>query len=80
MTILKVMVDDDQADELKRLLHDISFVKSVVEEQIQTDGANVTYNRIKKILDSAKGKELFKDIKDPVEWQKEIRKEWERDF
>ncbi len=80
MTILKVMVDDDQADELKRLLHDISFVKSVVEEQIQTDESNITYNRIKKILDSAKGKELFKDIKDPVEWQKEIRKEWERDF
>jgi hypothetical protein len=80
MTILKVMVDDDQADELKRLLHDISFVKSVVEEQIQTDESNVTYNRIKKILDSAKGKELFKDIKDPVKWQKEIRKEWERDF
>ena len=80
MTILKVMVDDDQADELKRLLHDISFVKSVVEEQIQTDESNITYNRIKKILDSAKGKELFKDIKDPVEWQKEIRKEWELDF
>jgi len=80
MTILKVMVDDDQADELKRLLHDISFVKSVVEEQIPTDESNITYNRIKKILDSAKGKELFKDIKDPVEWQKEIRKEWERDF
>ena len=80
MTILKVMVDDDQADELKRLLHDISFVKSVVEEQIQTDESNITYNRIKKILDSAKGKELFKDNKDPVEWQKEIRKEWERDF
>jgi hypothetical protein len=80
MTILKVMVDDEQADELKRLLHDISFVKSVEEEQINADESNAAYNRIKKILDSAKGKELFKDIKDPLEWQKEIRKEWERDF
>lgn len=80
MTILKVMVDDEQADELKRLLHDISIVKSVEEEQVNADVSNITYNKIKKILDSAKGKELFKDIKDPVEWQKEIRKEWERDF
>jgi len=78
MTILKVMVDDEQADELKRLLHDISIVKYVEEEQINTDEPNVT--RIKRILDAAKGKNLFKDIKDPVEWQREIRKEWERGF
>lgn len=37
------------------------------------------YERIKSILDQYAGKDLFKDI-DPVEWQREIRKEWERDF
>ena len=76
MTILKVMVDDEQADELKRLLHDIAIVKSVEEEHLHLAEPGVAYTRVKKILDSAKGKELFKDIKDPVEWQKEIRKEW----
>ena len=75
MTILKVMVDDEQADELKRLLHDISFVKSVEEELVNADAS--TYNKIKELLDSAKVKELFKYINDPVEWQREIRKEWD---
>jgi len=79
MTILKVMVDDDRADELKRLLHSIDIVKAVEEEQHSSD-KNSSYNRIKSILDTAKSKELFKDIGDPVEWQRSIRKEWDRDF
>jgi Xaa-Pro aminopeptidase len=78
MTILKVTVDDEQADELKKLLNNISFIRSVEQEQINEP--DVTYTKVKKILDAAKGKELFKDIKDPLEWQKNIRKEWERDF
>ena len=78
MTILKVMVDDEQADELKRLLHDIAIVKSVEEEQ--TGVLNGSAQRIKEILESAKGKDLFSDIVDPVEWQRNIRKEWDRDF
>jgi len=76
MTILKVMVDDEQAEELKKLLHDISFVKSVEEEQIEVMAPDTKYVKIKRILDAAKDKELFKDIQDPVEWQKNIRKEW----
>jgi len=46
MTILKVMVDDEQADELKRFLHDISIVKSVEEELVNPDASNVTYIKI----------------------------------
>lgn len=80
MTILKVMVEDAQADEVKKLLHDLSFVKSVEEEQVGNSETNTKFIKLKKILDAAKGKELFKEIKDPVEWQRQIRKEWERDF
>ena len=80
MTILKVMVDDEQADELKRMLHDISIVKSVEEEPMLLNEPDVAYTKIKKILDSAKDKGFFRDIKDPVEWQRDIRKEWERDI
>ena len=35
------MVDDEQADELKRLLHDISFVKSVEEELVNADASTL---------------------------------------
>jgi Xaa-Pro aminopeptidase len=80
MTILKVTVNDEQADELRALLNNISFVMSVEQERLKIDESNVTYSKIKKVLDEAKGKDLFKDIKDPVEWQRSIRKEWERDF
>ena len=80
MTILKVTVEDEQADGLKRLLHEIDIVKSVEEEQYSHERNNNPVNRIKSILDTAKGKELFKDITDPVEWQRNIRKEWDRDL
>jgi hypothetical protein len=80
MTILKVIVDDEQADALKKLLHGIDIVKSVEEEQFGNDDPNSSYNRVKWILESSKEKELFKDITDPVEWQRNIRKEWDRDL
>jgi Xaa-Pro aminopeptidase len=80
MTILKVTVEDDQVDELKKLLHEIDIVKSIEEEQTVEEDSDSSYSRIKRILDSAKGKNLFKDIDDPVQWQREIRKEWDRDL
>ncbi|MDB4905154.1 MAG: hypothetical protein JWQ63_4435 [Mucilaginibacter sp.] len=84
MTILKVTVEDEQADNLRKLLQEVPFVKNIEEENL-TDNNKIkitesSYERIKKILDEAKGKNLFKDIEDPSEWQREIRKEWERDF
>jgi hypothetical protein len=84
MTILKITVEDEQADLLRKLLHEVSFVKNIEEEHsINVNGlheSKSSYERIKKILDDAKGKDLFKDIDDPSEWQREIRKEWDRDF
>ena len=35
------------------------------------------YQKLKKNLDSIKKNELFKGIKDPVQWQKQLRNEWE---
>jgi hypothetical protein len=84
MTTFKVTVEDEQADQLKELLQNVSFVKSVEEETSLTENLlaepESPYERIKKILDSAKGKDLFKEIDDPSEWQRQIRKEWDRDF
>jgi len=84
MTTLRITVEDENAGMLKKLLQEVSFVKSVEEENptIEKDISieETSAERIKKILDEAKGKNLFKDIEDPVEWQREIRKEWDRDL
>ncbi|HEY8930252.1 MAG TPA: hypothetical protein VIM55_13725 [Mucilaginibacter sp.] len=83
MTIIKVTVEDESADLLKRLLQEVSFVKNIEEEPLNADqpkDENSSFERIKKILNDAKGKNLFADIKDPVAWQQEIRKEWDRDI
>ena len=83
MTTIKIIVEDENAAILKKLLQEVSFVKSIEEEQTQETGRSAketSPEKIKTILDQAKGKNLFHDIKDPVEWQREIRKEWDRDF
>lgn len=73
MAILKITVDDDHANELKKVLHGIDIVKSVEQEQsIQYHHENIA-DRIENILDKFKGMELFKDITDPVKWQKKYK-------
>jgi hypothetical protein len=84
MTILKITVEDEQVDLLRKLLNEVPFVKNIEEEHADINNKvsepESSYERIKKILDDAKGKNLFKDIEDPSGWQREIRKEWDRDF
>ncbi|OKS84983.1 hypothetical protein [Mucilaginibacter polytrichastri] len=83
MVTLRVTVEDEQAEALKKLLGEVTFVKSIEEEHLTNDliqEPEAPYMRIKRILDAAKGKNLFKDIEDPAEWQRQIRKEWDRDF
>jgi len=82
MTIIKVTVEDENAELLKKALQDVSYVKNIEEEHKEAIkySTESSYDRIKKILDEAKGKDLFKDIEDPAEWQRELRKEWDRDF
>ena len=84
MTTLKVIVADENADSLKRLLWEIPYVKSIEDaDQASASELNepeTAYERIKKIQQEIGDKELFKDIKDPSEWQRQIRKEWDRDF
>jgi hypothetical protein len=82
MTILKITVEDEQADQLRNLLQAVSFVKNIEEEHLsKTNSVEPAppYEKIKRLLEEAKGKNLFKDI-DPAAWQRAIRKEWDRDF
>jgi len=84
MTILKITIEDEQAVSLRYLLKDVSYVKKIEEESVVSENAvadnKSSLERIKQILEEAKGKDLFKDVKDPSEWQRELRKEWDRDF
>ena len=84
MTTITIIVDDERKDSLERILREIPYVKDIkVEGETQNEQLQeppTQYDRIKKVLDAARGKDLFKDIKDPVEWQRQIRKEWDRDF
>jgi len=84
MTILKVTVEDDQVGLLRKILQETSFVKNIEEEYSSHDDSidkqESSNERIKNLLNKAKEKNLFADIKDPVGWQRELRKEWDRDF
>lgn len=84
MTILKITVEDEQVALLRELLKQVSFVKNIEEDHssstINPSNTDPSYNNVKKLLDEARGKNLFKNINDPSEWQRELRKEWDRDF
>ena len=82
MRVLKVTVEDDSANLLKKLLQEVSFVKNVEEESTTANfqEPESPYERLKKIQQEIGDKDLFKDIEDPSTWQREIRKEWDRDL
>lgn len=48
----------------------------IPEPEENTGTSKSQYHRLKKLLDSVKDKELFKEIKNPVQWQKKLRNEW----
>ncbi|WEA00184.1 hypothetical protein [Mucilaginibacter sp. SJ] len=74
MTTLIITVDDERTESLKKILKDIPYVRDitvkssdmVIKEPTQLD-------KIKATLNASKGKDFFQDIKDPVEWQRNIR-------
>lgn len=82
MTTLIVKVDDNRTESLKKILSEIPYVHDVAvgNDENALKEPSTQYERIRSILEKAKGQNLFENIEDPVEWQREIRKEWDRDF
>jgi hypothetical protein len=80
MTILRIAVEDDQANALKHLLENVAFVKEVKEESVIPHTKDTLISRVKEILSVTNGEDVFKDIADPAEWQRKLRKDWERDI
>ena len=81
MTTLKIVVEDEQAELLKKLLNEISFIKSIVEESASSAddvSSGSTLEQIRKIQQEIGDKKLFVEITDPESWQRQIRKEWDR--
>jgi hypothetical protein len=75
MTTLKITVDNKKnARLLTKILQNMKFVKRIEEENINVINQ---YNKLKQILSNIESNSIFRDIHDPVKWQKEIRDEWE---
>ena len=80
MTTLKILVEDEQAELLKKLLNEISFIKGIVEESasaVDDKSSGSPLEQIRKIQQEIGDKKLFDEITDPENWQREVRKEWD---
>ena len=79
MTTLKISVKNKRdANLLYRILAKLSFIEKI--EKIENDqppAEGKQYSLLKSILSKQANPELFKNIQDPVKWQKDLRNEWE---
>jgi hypothetical protein len=77
MTTLKITIDNRKhAQLLTKLLRSMAFVKKV-EEDIPVPQVPDQFVIIKNILNAIEPNSLFSNINNPIEWQKNIRDEWE---
>ncbi len=78
MNTIKVSVKSAKdANLLIRLLKSLSFVSQV--EQIKDEHTNRQtdqYHQLQRMIEKIKDQQLFKELDDPVKWQKEQRDEW----
>lgn len=51
----------------------VQFLKSKIKKNTYTEAPNGT--KLAQLMSEASAKKLFSDIKDPVAWQREIRKD-----
>ena len=77
MTTIRITVDNRKnAQLLTKLLKSMVFVKKV-EEDLPITQATDQFVELKKKFNNIKPDNIFKNISDPVEWQKKVRDEWE---
>lgn len=77
MTTLKITVDNrSNAQLLSKLLKSMAFVKKVEEDLPDSKEVN-QFVLLKNIFNSIESDSMFRNINDPIEWQKNIRDEWE---
>jgi hypothetical protein len=77
MTTIKITVDSPKnARLLTKLLRTMAFVKNI-EEDIPKSEERSQYITLKNFFSSIEPDRIFRKINNPVEWQKNIRDEWE---
>ncbi|HEY3371136.1 MAG TPA: hypothetical protein VGK10_09830 [Prolixibacteraceae bacterium] len=77
MTTIKITVNNRKnARLLTTLLKSMAFVKKVEEDLPPSANAD-QFISLKHFLDTIEPESLFRTINNPVEWQKELRDEWE---
>ena len=77
MTTLKVTIDNRKhALLLTKLLKSMAFVKKV-EEDFSIPQMTDQFVTLKNIFNAIEPNNLFANISNPIEWQKNIRNEWE---
>ena len=75
MSTLSVTVEhSNQALMLADWLRNIRFVREVTVGDVNASVGNA--DAIQKVLDTIQSERLFADIADPVEYQRQIRDEW----
>ncbi|PWS31340.1 hypothetical protein [Pedobacter paludis] len=84
MTTITVQVDNEQnAVLLEKMLKALSFVEDVdIKNNVSgmVEEPKGSYKKLKKILDKTEAETLFTNIKNPSDWQKDLRDEWERNL
>lgn len=77
MITLKITIDNRKhAQLLTKLLQSMAFVKKV-EEDFSIPQVNNQFVTLKNFFNAIEPNSLFTNINNPVEWQKNIRNEWE---
>ena len=79
MTTIKISVKNKRdANLLYRMLKKISFIDTVEKADVLIHEEKPgQFEKMNAILDAMSGNELFKEITNPVTWQKKLRNEWE---
>lgn len=63
---------------LYRMLKRIPFIDTIEkEDSLSRETHTGQFDKIKKLMITGAGADLFKNITNPVTWQQELRNEWE---
>jgi len=77
MTTLRITVDNiENARLLTKLLKSMVFVTKV-EEDLPASHGNDQFALLQRVFNTIEPNSLFRNISNPIEWQNNIRDEWE---
>jgi hypothetical protein len=77
MTTIKITIDNRKnAQLLTKMLKSMAFVKKIEEDLPVSPNSN-QFLLLKNLFESIEPNSIFRDITNPVEWEKNIRDEWE---